>query len=351
MRTADYDFELPPEHIAQEPPAVRGTSRMMVLHRADGRVEHRAISDLPGYLDPGDLLVLNDTRVLPARLKGAWADTGGAVEFLLLEKNSADPAVWQVLCGSGRKVRPGLRACFGDARGELSGEVIARGNEGLCDVRFFSNLDLLHAFELFGQMPLPPYIRRDPDDARRASDNERYQTVFAREPGAAAAPTAGLHFTGPLFEKLEAQGVGRAFVTLHTGLGTFRPVTAERLEDHAMHAEWYNVPPATVAGVERCHERKRRVVAVGSTTVRTLESATGADGILRAGPDRSSIFIYPPYTFRQVDAILTNFHLPKSTLLMMMAAFAGREKLLAAYAEAVHHNYRFFSYGDCMLIL
>ena len=344
MLTSDFDFALPPELIAQHPPAVRGTSRMMVLRRADGAVSHRRVGDLPEHLDAGDLLVLNDTRVIPARLKGAWQDTGGAVEFLLLEK-TADPAVWRALCGSGRKPRPGLRARIGD---DLAAEIVAAGESGMFDVRFESEMELSLAFEKHGETPLPPYIKRP---APAADDAARYQTVYAREPGAVAAPTAGLHFTEELFSRLAARGVRRAFVTLHVGLGTFRPVTAERVEDHTMHGEWYDLPEETAAEIARCRARGGRVVAVGSTTVRTLESATGADGQPAPGCGRSSIFIYPPHVFRQVDAILTNFHLPRSSLMMMMSAFAGRERLLAAYDAAIRERYRFFSYGDCMLIM
>ncbi len=344
MQTSDYDFDLPPELIAQHPPVTRGTSRMMVLHRATGEMEHRLVSDFPDYLNAEDLLVLNDTRVLPARLRGVWQDSNGAVEFLLLERTT-DNATWQVLCGSGRKPRVGLRAKLG---GDLFAEVLERGGEGVCTVRFESGMELMEAFEKHGEMPLPPYIKRD---APRDEDATRYQTIFAREPGAAAAPTAGLHFTGALFAQLEQRVVRRAFVTLHVGLGTFRPVTAERVEDHTMHAEWYDLPAATVAEVELCHARKKRVIAVGSTTVRTLESAADENGKLAAGSGRSSIFIYPPYAFKAVDAILTNFHLPRSSLLMMMSAFAGRERLLAAYDAAIRKQYRFFSYGDCMLIV
>jgi len=350
MLTSDYDFTLPPELIAQHPPATRGTSRMMVLRRDTGRVEHRLISDITDYLEPNDLLVLNDTRVLPARLKGVWEDTNGGVEFLLIEKMEgarprAPQETWLALCGSGRKPHPGLRAKIG---GNLFAEILERHESGQFLVRFESDEPLETAFEKHGEMPLPPYIKR-PEPC--AEDAARYQTIYAREPGAVAAPTAGLHFTDELFSRLQSHGVQRAFVTLHVGIGTFRPVTAERVEDHTMHDEWYNVSPATVASVAACHKAGGRVVAVGSTSVRTLESAVDENGELIAGSGRSDIFIYPPHAFRNVGAILTNFHFPRSTLLMMMSAFAGREHLLAAYHEAVRERYRFYSYGDCMLII
>ena len=345
MQTSDFDFYLPPELVAQHPPAERGDSRMMVLDRAAKTIAHRHVRDLPEFLDPGDLLVLNDTRVLPARLNGKWSDTGGGVEILLLEKDAADERVWSILYASTRKPRPGQRMVFGE---NFSAEILPSPREKPLRVRFDAAADFWDKLARHGETPLPHYIKRDAPDP---ADAARYQTIYAREPGAVAAPTAGLHFTEELFARLEARGMRRAFATLHVGVGTFRPVTTERVEDHTMHSEWYNLPAETVASVEACHAAGRRVVAVGSTSARTLESACGKDGTLATGSGRSSIFIYPPYQFKIVDAILTNFHLPKSTLLMMMSAFAGREFLLEAYAEAVREKYRFFSYGDCMLIV
>jgi len=343
MNVSDYDYPLPQELIAQHPPATRGDSRMMVLDRAARSIQHRHIRDLPGFLDPGDLLVLNDTRVLPARLRGKWHDTCGGVEILLLER-VGDDFTWHILFSSTRKARAGQRMVFGT---NFYAELLPRGpSDPLC-ARFNNQMDFWETLAKHGETPLPPYIKRPAPDP---SDAARYQTIYAREPGAVAAPTAGLHFTDALFKGLESRGVRRAFVTLHVGAGTFRPVTAERIEDHAMHAEWCEVPPSVVASVGACHNAGRRVVAVGSTSVRALEGAC-ADGGLVAGSGPCSIFIHPPYAFKTVDAILTNFHLPRSTLLMMMSAFAGREFLLEAYAAAVRERYRFFSYGDCMLIL
>ena len=344
MHASDYDYPLPRELIAQHPPAERGDSRMMVLDRATRAFQHRHIRDLPEFLAPGDLLVLNDTRVIPARLRGTWHDTGGGVEILLLER-ADDDLTWHILFASTRKARAGQRMDFAPG---FYAELLPRDPDAPLRARFNSQPDFWETLSRHGETPLPPYIKRAAPDP---SDAARYQTVYAREPGAVAAPTAGLHFTDTLFTRLESRGVRRAFVTLHVGAGTFKPVTAERVEDHAMHPERYEISPAAVASVEACHKAGRRVIAVGSTSVRALESASNADGGLAAGSGESSIFIYPPHAFKNVDAILTNFHLPRSTLLMMMSAFAGREFMLEAYAEAVREKYRFFSYGDCMLIL
>jgi S-adenosylmethionine:tRNA ribosyltransferase-isomerase len=354
MLTSDLDYDLPPDLIAQEPPAERTAARMLVLDRTTGARQHCTISDLPELLRPGDLLVLNDTRVIPARLAGAWADTGGAVELLLLEEGTGSDGAdmsapcWLCLCGSGRRPRPGLRLAFG----ALSAEIVSVAGEGRVVARFEAPRPLLEMLETHGRTPLPPYIRRQADDARAPADRARYQTVYARQPGAVAAPTAGLHFTEALFAALAARGIGRAFVTLHVGLGTFRPVQAEVLDDHRMEAERYELPPATAAAVAACRAAGGRVVAVGSTTVRTLETvaaAHGGDVVAAAG--RSSLFLRPPHAFRAVDVLLTNFHLPRSTLLAMVCAFAGRELVLDAYREAVARRYRFFSYGDAMLIV
>jgi len=364
MRTADLDFDLPPELIAQEPPAERTAARMLVLHRAAGCREHRGISDLPSFLRAGDLLVLNNTRVFPARLLGAWADTGGAVELLLLESaawgdpsDRTDPSgrepfveTWTCLCGSGRRARAGQRALF--ANGALTAEILDVATAGQVSVRFCSAHPLADLLDAHGRIPVPPYIRREADDSRARLDRERYQTVYASERGAVAAPTAGLHFTPDLLETLRAQGVPQAFVTLHVGPGTFRPVQTEDLADHRMDEERYVLPEATASAIAICRANGGRVVAVGSTSVRTLETVAAAhDGRIVAASGRTGLFIQPPYVFRAVDAILTNFHLPRSTLLAMMAAFAGREQVLAAYREAVAQRYRFFSYGDCMLIV
>ena len=359
-RTSDFDFDLPPELIAQEPPAVRTASRMLVLTRATGAWEHRTVADLPHYLRTGDLLVLNNTRVFPARLLGFWDDTGGAVELLLLERTELSDRTdrtaasatesWLCLCGSGRRARAGQRAIF--ASGNISGEILAVQGGGRVVVRLQSERPLADVLEEHGRVPVPPYIHRANDDARGSLDRERYQTVYAQERGAVAAPTAGLHFTAELLTALQRQGVARAFVTLHVGLGTFQPVQTENLDEHRMESERFIAPAETAAAVDSCRRGGGRVVAVGSTSVRTLESVAAAhDGRIVASCGRTDIFIRPPYAFRVVDALLTNFHLPRSTLLAMVSAFAGREHILAAYREAVAQRYRFFSYGDCMLIV
>lgn len=354
MRTSDFDYDLPPDLIAQEPPPEREAARLLVLDRRSGFVAHAFIRNLPQFLRAGDLLVMNDTRVIPARLLGQWADTGGAVELLLLEpaENGRDVArpYWLCLCGSGRRPRPGLRAAF--AGGELVAEIRQAAGEGKVEVCFCSSRPLAQVLEDHGRTPVPPYIRRDAVDSRDRLDRARYQTVYAREPGAVAAPTAGLHFTSELLAALRRQGVEQAFVTLHVGPGTFKPVQAERLEDHRMEAERYEVPPATADALAVCRRRGGRVIAVGSTTVRTLETVAAEHaGIVTPASGRTVLFIRPPYAFRAVDAMLTNFHLPRSTLLAMVAAFAGREHVLAAYREAVTRQYRFFSYGDAMLAI
>ncbi|HMP75302.1 MAG TPA: tRNA preQ1(34) S-adenosylmethionine ribosyltransferase-isomerase QueA [Kiritimatiellia bacterium] len=361
MNTSDFDYFLPPELIAQQPVDRRDESRMMVMHRADRRWEHRRVSDLPAYLRPNDLLVLNNTRVIPARLFARKPGTGGRAEVFLLE--ALEEGVWEVLLRCRRRPEPGGRL---ELEGGGAAEILAYGEQGAASVRFHIDRPLLDYLEEHGHTPLPPYIKRvtgdrcpvtsgesEPVTGHRSpvTDKERYQTIYARTPGAVAAPTAGLHFTPELFERLAAAGVGRAELTLHVGIGTFRPVSVERVEDHVMHDERYEVPTETAAAVRAARANGGRVVAVGTTSVRTLEAVAARHGAVVADQGRTSIFIYPPYTFRAVDALLTNFHLPQSTLLMMISAFAAREFILAAYAEAVREKYRFFSYGDCMLIL
>jgi S-adenosylmethionine:tRNA ribosyltransferase-isomerase len=358
MLTREFDYELPSELIAQEPPAERGLSRMMVLHRADGRLEHRRVTDLPEYLTADDVLILNDTRVFPARLQGVWADTLGALELLLLEQlplpagaaGAKEVSCWTCISGSGRRVRAGQKALFAGER--LEAEVVERTGEGVCTVLFRSAEPVMALLDIYGLTPVPPYIRRTGDERQTRVDRERYQTIYARETGAVAAPTAGLHFSEALFAALDAKGVRRAYVTLHVGPGTFRPVTCDVLEEHRMDAERYAVPQETAEAVAACRARGGRVVAVGSTSVRTLETVAAAHGgQVVSASGSSSIFIYPPYRFCAADVMLTNFHLPQSTLIMMVAALVGRERILAAYREAVAERYRFFSYGDCMLIL
>jgi S-adenosylmethionine:tRNA ribosyltransferase-isomerase len=361
MLTSDFHYDLPQELIAQEPLPMRGMSRMMVLHRATGVIEHRHVRDLPDYLHASDLLVLNDTKVFPARLQGVWADTGGAVELLLTDplpipvevrESSLHPEVtcWSCISGSGRGVRAGLVAHF--AEGQIVGQILERTGEGVCTVLFHVERPLMDLLHHFGQTPVPPYIRRKGDLAKEKSDRERYQTIYAREVGAVAAPTAGLHFNEAIFDALAAKGVSRATVTLHVGPGTFKPVKCDTVEKHKMDPERYAVSRETARAVEQCKAKGGRVIAVGSTSVRTLETVAAAHhGKVVPAEGASSIFIYPPYTFNVVDAMLTNFHLPQSTLIMMVSALAGRDRILNAYHEAIQQQYRFFSYGDCMLIL
>lgn len=400
VRTADFHYELPPELIAQHPAPQRDGSRLLVLHRADGRLEHRRFPDLLDYVGPGDVLVLNDSRVILARLRGRKPVSGGEVEVLLVEENAVND--WWAMVRPGKRVRPGTRLAFTRASGiqpppsgrrlspspvwdstlALSAVVEAKNDEGLYRLRFEQASDLRGLLEQFGEVPLPPYIERPTPPS--VADRERYQTVFAAAPGSVAAPTAGLHFTGQLLEGIKQCGVEVCFVTLHVGLGTFAPVKVERLEDHVMHEEVYEIPATTVAAVSRAKAEGRRVVAVGTTSVRVLETVAAANpefggasrlagqeqvNITARPPARSTkaasaprrgrtrLFLRPPAEFRVADALLTNFHLPESTLLMLVSAFAspgatgGRELILRAYAEAVRERYRFFSYGDAMLIL
>jgi S-adenosylmethionine:tRNA ribosyltransferase-isomerase len=336
--TRDFDYDLPEESIAQEP-AARGESRLLVLD-AEGRDRHRKVCDLPRLLRAGDLLVLNDTRVIPARLFGLREGGGGGrMEILLIEKTGERE--WDALVRPGRRARLGTVLRFGD---ELTAEVIDKRDDRY-RLRFQEPVE--PHLDRLGHVPLPPYIRR-PD---READRERYQTVYARSPGAVAAPTAGLHFTEAMLEETAAAGVSIARVTLHVGIGTFRPVSVDRVEDHRMDRERYEVGEETAEAIRRTRESGGRIVAVGTTVVRTLESAalTG-DGEVRPGGGSTELFITPGFRFRAVDVLLTNFHLPRSTLLMLVSAFAGRERVLAAYEEAVRAGYRFYSYGDAMLV-
>lgn len=340
---ADYDFPLPDELIAQEPPAERGASRLLLVDRAAGTISHRRFAELPELLAPGDLLVRNETRVIPARLIGR-KESGGLIELLLVEPVEGEETLWRCMTRSAKPARPGCRLAFA---GDLRGEVVADLGEGWRSVLFTCRDEFLAHLESAGEMPLPPYIARPPRDA----DRERYQTIFAGEPGAVAAPTAGLHFTTATFSALAARGIDSCGLTLHVGPGTFLPVRAERLDDHRMHAERYEIPAATAAAVNRAKGEGRRVVAVGTTSTRALESAVDAHGVVQGGRGATELFIRPGHRFQAVDALLTNFHLPRSTLLVLVSAFAGRDLILAAYREAVAEKYRFFSYGDCMLIL
>ncbi|VGO11601.1 S-adenosylmethionine:tRNA ribosyltransferase-isomerase [Pontiella desulfatans] len=344
MKTDLFNYDLPPELIAQHPPERRELARMMVLHRGTGRVEHRQITDIVDYLAAPDVLVVNNTKVIPARVFGHKAASGGKVELLLLEESS--PGEWKVLMKTSRRPKVGdeLSLCSGKATATM----LYDGEQGEAVLKIESARPLMEILDEEGIPPLPPYIaRKEQTREQIEEDKNRYQTVYASEPGAAAAPTAGLHFTPELFDALDKKGVSKAELTLHVGLGTFRPVSAEIITDHEMHHERYQISEKAAATIASARKNGGRIVAVGSTSVRTLESVSP----IRAAEGSTNIFIYPPYEFQNVDAILTNFHLPKSTLLMMMSAFAGRELMMNAYETAVQNHYRFFSYGDCMLIL
>ncbi len=357
MNIADYNYSLPPERIAQTPIEPRDSSRLLVVHRDTGALEHRIFRDIGDYLRPGDLLVANRSRVLPARLRGVKDDTGGQVEVLLLAvRSDRGQDCWEALVRPGRRVQTGQRLTFG--AGALAAEVLERTPSGGRVVRFTAPVgDVASALARLGSMPLPPYIHEPLTDA------ERYQTVYARDPGSAAAPTAGLHFTPELLAALERQGVGIAFVTLHIGLDTFRPIGEHDLDKHAMHSEEIELNAETAARVNETRARGGRIVAVGTTAVRTLEAVGAlasecvAAGELPAGTavmpyrGRTSLFIRPGHPFRAVDVMLTNFHLPRSTLVVLVSAFASRDLILRAYAEAVAHEYRFYSFGDAMLIV
>jgi S-adenosylmethionine:tRNA ribosyltransferase-isomerase len=358
MRTADFDFELPAELIAQRPAGERDESRLLVLHRDRGLVEHRQFGNLLEYLREGDILVLNDSRVIPARLRAVNSQTGGRFQLLLLEENGTND--WWVTLRPGRRARVGTVMALCDAQGRASGAtatVVETNDEGHRRLRFSGVADLAEELEVLGEVPLPPYIRRA-DAGPCQEDRQRYQTVFARAPGSVAAPTAGLHFTQPLLKALRSHGARVCFVTLHVGWGTFAPVKAETPAGHRMHEERYELSAETARAITEAKRAGRRVIAVGTTTLRVLESVGARNrGGLEPGAGRTRIFIYPPWDFKVVDALLTNFHLPRSTLLMLASAFAapmktcGRQAILSAYAAAVQERYRFFSYGDAMLIL
>jgi S-adenosylmethionine:tRNA ribosyltransferase-isomerase len=344
METKLFNYDLPPERIAQHPAQRRDLARMMVLHRESGLIEHRKITDIFDYLHAPDLLVLNNTKVVPARIFGKKVATGGKVELLLLEEK--EPNIWQVLMKTSRRPKPGDQLLL--CSGKVEATMMEEGTQGGALLRIRTTRPLLEILDEEGIPPLPPYIsRKGADREQLEKDKERYQTIYASEPGAVAAPTAGLHFTPELLQQLSEKGVEQAELTLHVGLGTFRPVSAEKITDHEMHHERYVVTEKAAQKIKNSREKGGRIVAVGSTSVRTLESLSE----IKSAEGSTNIFIYPPYTFRHVDAILTNFHLPQSTLLMMMSAFAGREKMLEAYRIAIEEKYRFFSYGDCMLLL
>ena len=347
MNTSDLDYELPQRLIAQHPLPRRDQSRLLVLRRDCQAIEHRRFAELPEVLSPGDLLVCNDTKVVPAKFIARRA-TGAELEGLFLGEPS--PGRWQVLLTKSRRLKVGERLRLGDGPCRLVVESSA--GPGLWNVRLDPPADTEAVLQAVGVTPLPHYIHRNASDRQAdAEDRQRYQTVFAARPGAVAAPTAGLHFTEELLERLAAAGIERASLTLHVGLGTFQPVSAGRLQDHAMHSEWYELPAETAACCEAVRAAARRVVAVGTTSARVLESCLRREGGLQPQTGTTDLFIYPPYRFQIINALLTNFHLPRSTLLALVFAFAGREFVLEAYRRAVEHEYRFYSYGDAMLIL
>ena len=353
MDVAEFDFELPEELIAQTA-AARGESRLLVLHRVSSKLNHASIRQLPFFLSRGDLLVANDTRVIPARLLGHRLPSGGAVECLLLEEDRGarcedGTETWEALMHPGQKLKPGARVVFEGRDTRLHGEVLERLFFGRRRVRLTPERGTVtNAIDALGHIPLPPYIHR----ADTADDRERYQTVFASHRGSVAAPTAGLHFDEHLLSALDEAGVERATVTLHVGYGTFKPVRAERVEDHVVDPEPYEISPAAASAINRALDAGRRIVAVGTTTTRALEdAAVRSGGRVRPGGARAELFIYPGFAFRVISGLLTNFHLPKSSLLMLVSAFAGRDAVLAAYREAVAERYRFYSYGDAMLVV
>ena len=336
LKTSDYYFDLPQELIAQDPLKDRAASRLLVMNTKTGEIEHRIFSDIKEYLQPGDTLVLNDTKVIPARLLGTKEETGAGVEILLLKRLGANQ--WETLVRPGKKLKPGARVTFGD--GSLKAVILDILEEGNRLVEFEYEGIFEEVLDRLGEMPLPPYI------THKLEDKNMYQTVYARYEGSAAAPTAGLHFTQELLDEIRAMGVNTAFVTLHVGLGTFRPVKVDDVTSHHMHTEWYQVSEEAAQLINRTHQQGHRVICVGTTACRTVESASDEDGIVHAGSDDTSIFIYPGYRFKVMDALITNFHLPESTLIMLVSAFAGRERVLGAYEEAIRLGYRFFSFGD-----
>ncbi len=341
MKLSEFDYDLPEELIAQKPVEKRDESRLLVVHREDNRLEHRFFHDIQEYLKPGDMLVLNRTRVLPARLIGTREDTGGKMEFLLL--NETSPRVWEVMVKPGKRAKTGAEFVFGE--GILTAKILGSTPEANRIVEFHCEGDFMDALHKAGHVPLPPYIKSS------IADEERYQTVYAKEEGSAAAPTAGLHFTPELLRDIQGMGVKTATVLLHVGPGTFRPVKTENIEEHRMHSEYCIITQETADEINRARAAGGRVICVGTTSCRTLETAADEDGRLHPYEGRTNIFIYPGYRFKSMDGLITNFHLPKSTLLMLVSAFAGRVTMLKAYAQAVQERYRFFSFGDAMLII
>lgn len=341
MKTSDFSYDLPEELIAQDPLSDRAASRLMVLNKETGEKEHTDFHHIIDYLYPGDCLVINDTKVIPARLIGQKEDTGGKVEVLLLKRKENN--IWETLVKPGKKARPGARIVFGD--GLLTAEVLEVVEEGNRLIQFSYDGIFEEVLDQLGQMPLPPYITHE------LKDKNRYQTVYAKYEGSAAAPTAGLHFTEELLEEIAKKGISIAHVTLHVGLGTFRPVKVEDVTKHHMHTEYYRVTKEAANRINTAKAQGNRVICVGTTSCRTIESAAGEDGLVQAGEGDTSIFIYPGYHFKVLDCLITNFHLPESTLLMLVSALAGKDNVMAAYEEAVAMKYRFFSFGDAMLVV
>ncbi len=364
MLVSDFDYRLPEQLIAQEPLPQREASRMLRLSRETGKLEDHCFRDFPELLRPGDLVVFNNTRVFPARLYGrrsgekaqpisaqnpAYQDfLKGRIEVLLTRQVSAEPNEWECLVRPGRKIGVGERLFFGrfEQDNDLAAEVVARGNFGERRIRFEPVLDFFATIDRLGHVPLPPYISRED----RSGDHDRYQTVYARERGSVAAPTAGLHFTSEILGRMKERGIETAEITLHVGLGTFQPVRVERVEEHKLHGERYHIPAEAAEKVNQALDEKRRVVAVGTTTVRTLEHAASPSGLVQPDSGEADLFIYPGFHFRVIGALLTNFHLPQSTLLMLVCALGGTDRVLAAYQHAVEQRYRFYSYGDCMFV-
>ena len=340
LKTSDFYFDLPEELIAQDPLEDRSSSRLLMLDKNTGEIRHEVFRNIADYLEEGDCLVLNNTRVLPARLLGVKEETGAAVEVLLLKRREGD--VWETLVKPGRKMKPGAHLVFGD--GILKAEVLDVVEEGNRLIRFSYQGIFEEVLDSLGEMPLPPYI------THKLKDKNRYQTVYAKYDGSAAAPTAGLHFTEELLKQIEEKGVKLAYVTLHVGLGTFRPVKADNILDHHMHSEYYQITDQAAKTINETKKSGHRVICVGTTSCRTIESAADADGMLRECCGDTEIFIYPGYQFKVLDGLITNFHLPESTLVMLVSALAGRENVLSAYQKAIEERYRFFSFGDCMFI-
>ncbi len=340
MTTKDFYYDLPPELIAQTPLTDRTASRLLVVNKKTGKLAHKHFYDIVDYLNPGDCLVMNNTRVIPARLYGSKEKSGGKIEFLLLKRIGID--TWEVILKPGKKAKPGSRFEFGG--GLLHAEVLSVAEDGKRIVKFEYDGIWEELLDKLGEMPLPPYIKE------KLTDKERYQTVYSKIEGSAAAPTAGLHFTKELLEKIKANGVKLAYLTLHVGLGTFRPVSAERIEDHIMHTEYYEISAKTAEIINSCRKNGGRIIAVGTTSVRTLETVADDAGKVKSASGETNIFIYPGYKFKIVDCIITNFHLPESTLMMLVSAFAGKENIFNAYETAVKEKYRFFSFGDAMYL-